>query len=146
MLFRYFWGCTFIGDTQIDCFDHVWQQDVYSATNPPYYEDKERQRGDNEVIDTKPTAAGTGVSGAWGKDCSATALQAMGDRLLDWFSVIMADAKRRRTHNKGKGQYICHVKKQVVSRINTHAPMRPINMCNDCTNPTTYRRNYNFTH
>lgn len=83
---------------------------MYSATNPPYYEDKERQRGDNEVIDTKPTAAGTGVSGAWGKDCSATALQAMGDRLLDWFSVIMADAKRRRTHNKGKGQYICHVK------------------------------------
>lgn len=82
---------------------------MYSATNPPYYEDKERQRGDNEVIDTKPTAAGT-VSGAWGKDCSATALQAMGDRLLDWFSVIMVDAKRRRTHNKGKGQYIFHVK------------------------------------
>lgn len=82
---------------------------MYSATNPPYYEDKERQRGDNEVIDTKPTAAGTGVSGAWGKDCSATALQAMGDRLLDWFSVIMVDAKRRRTHNKGKGQYIFHV-------------------------------------
>lgn len=78
---------------------------MYSATNPPYYEDKERQRGDNEVIDTKPTAAGTGV----GKDCSATALQAMGDRLLDWFSVIMVDAKRRRTHNKGKGQYILHV-------------------------------------
>lgn len=75
------------------------QQDVYSVTNPPYYEDKERQRGDNEVFDTKPTS----VAGGWSKDCSPAALQAMGDRLLDWFSVIMADAKRRRTHNKGKG-------------------------------------------
>jgi hypothetical protein len=75
------------------------QQDVYSVTNPPYYEDKERMRGDNEVFDTKPTS----VAGAWTKDCSPAALQAMGDRLLDWFSVIMADAKRRRTHNKGKG-------------------------------------------
>jgi hypothetical protein len=27
----------------------------------------------------------------------------MGNRLLDWFSVVMAEAKRRRTHNKGKG-------------------------------------------
>lgn len=78
------------------------QQDVYSSvTNPPYFEDKERQRGDNEVFDTKVTS----TAGAWtkDKDCSPAALQAMGDRLLDWFSVIMADAKRRRTHNKGKG-------------------------------------------
>ncbi|KAG8302592.1 peptide cross-linking via chondroitin 4-sulfate glycosaminoglycan [Homalodisca vitripennis] len=78
-------------------------QDVYSVTNPPYYEDKERQRGDNEVFDTKPTSAAG--AGAWSKDCSPAALQAMGDRLLDWFSVIMADAKRRRTHNKGKGRF-----------------------------------------
>lgn len=72
------------------------------VTNPPYYEDKERQRGDNEVFDTKPTSGGLAAS-TWNKDCSPAALQAMGDRLLDWFSVIMADAKRRRTHNKGKG-------------------------------------------
>lgn len=75
---------------------------MFGATNPPYYEDKERQRGDNEVFDTKPTSSGISGSG-WNKDCNPGALQAMGDRLLDWFSVIMADAKRRRTHNKGKG-------------------------------------------
>jgi len=31
----------------------------------------------------------------------------MGNRLLDWFSVVMAEAKRRRTHNKGKGIVWC---------------------------------------
>jgi hypothetical protein len=31
----------------------------------------------------------------------------MGNRLLDWFSVVMAEAKRRRTHNKGKGIFWC---------------------------------------
>ena len=31
----------------------------------------------------------------------------MGNRLLDWFSVVMAEAKRRRTHNKGKGILQC---------------------------------------
>ena len=36
-------------------------------------------------------------------ECTAPALQAIGDRLLDWFSVIMADAKRRQTHNRPKG-------------------------------------------
>jgi len=95
----------------------ISKQDVYSATNPPYYEDKERQRGDNEVFDSKPTAAGAGAgAGAgvgWGKDCSPSALQAMGDRLLDWFSVIMADAKRRRTHNKGKGRFPVSCKGEV---------------------------------
>lgn len=40
---------------------------------------------------------------SWNKECPPSALQSMGDRLLDWFSVIMADAKRRRTKNKGKG-------------------------------------------
>lgn len=41
---------------------------------------------------------------SWNKNCPPSALQSMGDRLLDWFSVIMADAKRRRTKNKGKGR------------------------------------------
>nr|CAD7577454.1 unnamed protein product [Timema californicum] len=69
--------------------------DMYTATNPPYSDDKDRQRGYNEVLDTKP-----GVH----KVCSPAALQAMGNRLLDWFSVVMAEAKRRRTYNKGKGK------------------------------------------
>ncbi|XP_039277860.1 proteoglycan Cow isoform X2 [Nilaparvata lugens] len=92
--------------------DNKISKDTFTATNPPYYEDKERLRGDNEVLDTKPTlgsansVVGGGSSGggsSWTKECSPSALQAMGDRLLDWFSVIMADAKRRRTHTKGKG-------------------------------------------
>lgn len=56
---------------------------------------------DNEVIATNQVS-----HPSWNKDCPPSALQSMGDRLLDWFSVIMADAKRRRTMNKGKGSYI----------------------------------------
>ncbi|KAL1139994.1 hypothetical protein AAG570_006971, partial [Ranatra chinensis] len=69
------------------------------VTNPPYYEDKERMRGDNEVIERK----GIGIASGVKTECAPTALQAIGDRLLDWFSVIMADAKRRQTHNRQKG-------------------------------------------
>jgi hypothetical protein len=78
------------------------QQDLYAATNPPYSDDKDRQRGYNEVLDTKPSINHLS-SNSWSKECSSSALQAMGNRLLDWFSVVMAEAKRRRTHNKGKG-------------------------------------------
>jgi hypothetical protein len=78
------------------------QQDLYAATNPPYSDDKDRQRGYNEVLDTKPSINHLS-SNSWSKECSPSALQAMGNRLLDWFSVVMAEAKRRRTHNKGKG-------------------------------------------
>lgn len=52
----------------------------------------------NEVIATNQVS-----HPSWNKDCPPSALQSMGDRLLDWFSVIMSDAKRRRTKNKGKG-------------------------------------------
>jgi hypothetical protein len=78
------------------------QQDLYAATNPPYSDDKDRQRGYNEVLDTKPSINHLS-SNSWSKECSPSALQAMGNRLLDWFSVVMAEAKRRRSHNKGKG-------------------------------------------
>lgn len=66
-------------------------KNIYS--NQEMSEDKDKIRGYNDVLDTKPHLMDT---------CSPSALQAMGDRLLDWFSVIMADAKRRHTHNKGK--------------------------------------------
>lgn len=69
---------------------------LQGATNPPLYEDKERMRGDNDVIERKP---GSRVK----VECPPPALQAMGDRLLDWFSVIMADSKRRQTHTRTKG-------------------------------------------
>ncbi|XP_050525231.1 proteoglycan Cow isoform X3 [Daktulosphaira vitifoliae] len=58
---------------------------------------KRLEKMNNEVIDTNQIS-----HSSWNKDCPPSALQSMGDRLLDWFSVIMADAKRRRTKNKGK--------------------------------------------
>jgi hypothetical protein len=89
-------------------------QDPYAATNPPYSDDKDRQRGYNEVLDTKPSINHIS-SNSWSKDCPPSALQAMGNRLLDWFSVVMAEAKRRRSHNKGKGYFltILNLAKQV---------------------------------
>ncbi|CAG9769251.1 unnamed protein product [Ceutorhynchus assimilis] len=74
-----------------------------------YGNDKEKMRGFNEVTDDK--AYGNAVIGLdpalpISKQCSSSALQAMGNRLLDWFSVVMADAsKRRRPRNKSKDHF-----------------------------------------
>lgn len=79
-----------------------------------FSEDKDRQRGFNDAtLDLKtnrnqiPTNgnSNTNPNGNNGVVCSASALQSMGNRLLDWFSVVMADSKKRRTHNKSKGNY-----------------------------------------
>ncbi|KAF7278121.1 hypothetical protein GWI33_008740 [Rhynchophorus ferrugineus] len=71
-----------------------------------YADDKERIRGYNEVTDNKAFSNSITSSDPAlpvSKQCSATALQAMGNRLLDWFSVVMADSsKRRRPRNKSK--------------------------------------------
>lgn len=61
------------------------------GTNTPFADDKSH----NEVIESKPNRPS--------KECSASALQSMGNRLLDWFSVVMSEAKRRKQHNKVKG-------------------------------------------
>lgn len=89
-----------------------YNKDLYAATNPPYSDDKDRQRGYNEVLDTKPSINHLS-SNSWNKECSPSALQAMGNRLLDWFSVVMAEAKRRRTHNKGKAHFPGSCKSEV---------------------------------
>uniref|UniRef100_A0A0A9YA40 Testican-3 n=2 Tax=Lygus hesperus TaxID=30085 RepID=A0A0A9YA40_LYGHE len=75
---------------------HESNKPLKPATNPPYFEDKENIRGDNEVIEKGP------MTRIKATDCPPAALQAMGDRLLDWFSVIMADSKRRQTHTRSK--------------------------------------------
>lgn len=76
-----------------------------------FSEDKDRQRGYNEAtLDLKTsrnqisTNGNSNPNGNNGVVCSASALQSMGNRLLDWFSVVMADSKKRRTHNKSKGK------------------------------------------
>ncbi|XP_015120183.1 proteoglycan Cow [Diachasma alloeum] len=38
-------------------------------------------------------------------DCSSASKSEMANRLLDWFSVVMADAKYRRQHTKSKGHF-----------------------------------------
>lgn len=77
-----------------------------------YAEDKERQRGYNDVLDNKlySNSIGTLIPATPpAKQCSPAALQAMGNRLLDWFSVVMVDSsKRRRSHPKSKSKTITH--------------------------------------
>lgn len=48
---------------------------------------EDKQRIFNEVLDTKPQPQ---------PECGPSQLQSMGDRMLDWFSVVMADAATRR--------------------------------------------------
>ncbi|KAL6254807.1 hypothetical protein P5V15_014142 [Pogonomyrmex californicus] len=38
-------------------------------------------------------------------DCPSSSKPAMANRLLDWFSVVMADSKHRRQHPKPKGHF-----------------------------------------
>jgi len=82
-------------------------------------------RGENEVTDEKSEP----VIKPWkwtnkNRECPEAALQSMGNRLLDWFSVIMADNKRRRTDYKGKGEYrvlwsynMCNTDKHACSKV-----------------------------
>lgn len=66
-----------------------------------YAEDKEHLRGYNDVLENKINMVPATPPG---KTCTPNALQAMGNRLLDWFSVVMADSsKRRRPNRKSKG-------------------------------------------
>ncbi|XP_017785689.1 PREDICTED: testican-3 isoform X2 [Nicrophorus vespilloides] len=76
--------------------------------NGLYAEDKDRMRGYNEVTDNKYFGNSIGLIPATppAKQCSPVALQAMGNRLLDWFSVVMADSsKRRRPKPKSKPRF-----------------------------------------
>lgn len=52
-------------------------------------EEKDKQRVYNEVLETKPLPPAV-------PECGPSQLQSMGDRMLDWFSVVMADAASRR--------------------------------------------------
>ncbi|XP_044728995.1 proteoglycan Cow [Chrysoperla carnea] len=71
--------------------------------NPTYAEDKERQRGYNDVIDNKMREKPIETRIPATTVCPPSSLHAMGNRLLDWFSVVMADtSRRRRVHPKPK--------------------------------------------
>ncbi|KAL3278370.1 hypothetical protein HHI36_013699 [Cryptolaemus montrouzieri] len=79
----------------------------------PYSEDKERMRGYNDVLDNKINSNNIDAITV-SKQCSPVALQAMGNRMLDWFSVVMADSsKRKRPRNKSKAHFSLTCKGEV---------------------------------
>ncbi|ENN83214.1 hypothetical protein YQE_00427, partial [Dendroctonus ponderosae] len=85
--------------------------------NMLYGEDKDKLRGYNEVTDEKAFSnAINGLDPATSspKQCSATTLQAMGNRLLDWFSVVMTDSsKRRRPRSKSRVRFTLSCRSEV---------------------------------
>ncbi|XP_060524602.1 proteoglycan Cow [Cylas formicarius] len=86
------------------------------AYNILYAEDKERTRGYNDVTDNKiyDSAGPSDPALPVAKQCSPVALQAMGNRLLDWFSVVMVDSsKRHRIRTKSKARFPSSCKVEV---------------------------------
>lgn len=87
-----------------------------SPSDSTLFEDKHKYRMYNENKSNKmglslgPSGGlsnkigGSSASGSAVEQCKAQQLTAIGNRLLDWFSVIMADSKKRRQHSqKPKG-------------------------------------------
>ncbi|XP_058983009.1 proteoglycan Cow isoform X1 [Musca domestica] len=88
---------------------------AYKKDNQQYQEDKHKIRGYNEVIEKpqkyqKNNNLNNGISHSSSSrssgypskspECKPQQLTAIGNRLLDWFSVIMADSKKRRQHSQ----------------------------------------------
>ncbi|XP_055373810.1 proteoglycan Cow [Condylostylus longicornis] len=74
----------------------------YNSFKKDMQEDKHKSRGYNEVIDKKSNKIPNTNSRYPSKsiECKPQQLTAIGNRLLDWFSVIMADSKKRRQHSQ----------------------------------------------
>ncbi|XP_059219916.1 proteoglycan Cow isoform X2 [Stomoxys calcitrans] len=77
---------------------------AYKKDNQQYQEDKHKIRGYNEVIE-KPQKyqKNNNINNGYpskSPECKPQQLTAIGNRLLDWFSVIMADSKKRRQHSQ----------------------------------------------
>lgn len=63
--------------------------------------DRRKVHGYNEVLDKQPPMKPIkSVNRMRSAECKQQQLTAIGNRLLDWFSVIMADNKKRRQHVK----------------------------------------------
>ncbi|XP_034232477.1 proteoglycan Cow [Thrips palmi] len=100
-------------------------------------EEKDKQRVFNEVLEGKPQSGDRPVSAAppqASAECGASQLQSMGDRMLDWFSVVMADAAsrgrpRQRSNSKANFPGSCqaevrwmfgHLDRDADSRLSLH--------------------------
>lgn len=77
---------------------------LQGLANANRYDDKHLMS--NEVTDkTQPPKGMYNVqSPSRNTDCPSSSKPAMANRLLDWFSVVMADSKHRRQHPKPKGR------------------------------------------
>ncbi|XP_067618983.1 proteoglycan Cow isoform X3 [Eurosta solidaginis] len=68
-----------------------------------YPEDKHKIRGYNEVVEKPQKYNKNSMNNGFpskSPECKPQQLTAIGNRLLDWFSVIMADSKKRRQHSQ----------------------------------------------
>jgi len=74
----------------IPCVIELFQEFYGSKATKPSWD---KQKSYNDVINTKPTS---------GRECNAEALESMGNRLLDWFSVVMADTQKRKSIRKNR--------------------------------------------
>ncbi|XP_044315118.1 proteoglycan Cow isoform X3 [Drosophila rhopaloa] len=70
-----------------------------------YQEDKRKMRNYNEVVEKQQQKFNKNNNNlnaypSKSAECKPQQLTAIGNRLLDWFSVIMADSKKRRQHSQ----------------------------------------------
>ncbi|KAI8044292.1 hypothetical protein M5D96_000443, partial [Drosophila gunungcola] len=70
-----------------------------------YQEDKHKMRNYNEVVEKQQQKFNKNSNNlnaypSKSAECKPQQLTAIGNRLLDWFSVIMADSKKRRQHSQ----------------------------------------------
>lgn len=68
--------------------------------NPPFAEDKQRQKGHNSVLSEKVPLPGTNGEKS---ECNAHDLEVMENRLLDWFSVVMSESKKNKSRRRSRG-------------------------------------------
>ncbi|GAB6028156.1 hypothetical protein CHUAL_002366 [Chamberlinius hualienensis] len=78
-------------------FQKPWQKDK-KLLHVEVPDDKQKQQGHNSVLKEKIPSPGLKE-----KQCSQKDLDVMGNRLLDWFSVVMADAKRNKSRRRSYG-------------------------------------------
>ncbi|XP_021960456.1 proteoglycan Cow [Folsomia candida] len=69
-------------------------KDYYGYKSPKLVD---KQRSHNDVINIKPAST---------RDCNDEALESMGNRLLDWFSVVMADTQKRKLNRRNRNSQV----------------------------------------
>lgn len=106
ILLKYFHE--YINILNIHIFNLSFIQIIYlfQALAGSKYDDKHLMS--NEVMEKTPSPLKSTYNSQSSRnsDCPPSSKPAMANRLLDWFSVVMADSKHRRPHPKPKGTSI----------------------------------------